>query len=91
MRKLLVCALMIAAMAAFTSVNTTPTMAQATKKDKDKDSKKAKDAKPAGSIEIAEGKDGKFRFNVRDSEGKLSGPCPPERFRYRKGRQRGHR
>jgi uncharacterized protein YegP (UPF0339 family) len=78
MRKVLVCALMIAAMAAFTGVNTTPTMAQATKKDKD--SKKAKDAKPAGVIEIAEGKDDKFRFFVRNAEGKLLAMSSPGGF-----------
>jgi len=71
---------MIAAMAAFTGVNTTPTMAQATKKDKDKDSKKGKDAKPAGVIEIAEGKDDKFRFFVRNSEGKLLAMSSPGGF-----------
>lgn len=36
-----------------------------------------KGAEPAGVVEIGEGKDGKFRFSIRDEEGKLlamSGP-----------------
>lgn len=42
-----------------------------------KDTKKTTAPKGGGTIEINEGKDGKFRFNVRDADGKLlamSGP-----------------
>jgi uncharacterized protein YegP (UPF0339 family) len=85
MRKMLICVGMIAVLAAFTAVNTTPTLAQATKKDKDK----AKDARKAGVIEVAEGRDGKFRFFVRDSEGKLLAMSSPGGFATEKDAKEG--
>jgi len=87
MRKLFVCVLMIAVIGAFSSLTYTPTLAQTTKKekdkDKDKDAKKDKDTKkPAGGvIEVVQGaKDGKFRFFVRDADGKLLAMCSPSGF-----------
>jgi len=63
MRSFVVCVLMLGALAVL-HVPTTPTLvAQDKKKDKDKGG--------AGTIEIHEGKDGKFRFTVRDAEGKF--------------------
>jgi uncharacterized protein YegP (UPF0339 family) len=67
----------LAALILFGGVNPDSVSAQAKKEDKAaKKEDKKKDAK-AGVIEIAKGKDDKFRFFVRDSEGKLlamSGP-----------------
>jgi len=39
-----------------------------------------KGAEPAGVIEIGEGKDGKFRFSIRDDEGKLLAMSSPAGF-----------
>ena len=77
MRKFLVCVLH-PAIAGFSSWTNTPTLAQATKKEKDKD----KDAKKptGGVIEVAEGKDGKFRFFVRNADGKLLAMSSPSGF-----------
>ena len=84
MRKLMFGAFMLAAFVLAAGVSTDTVVAQGKDKDKapvkdkaakDKDKDK-KDAK-AGIIEITKGKDDKFRFFVRDSEGKLlamSGP-----------------
>lgn len=79
MRTLLICGLMFAVMTAFTATTTSPALAQPAKKDakKDKDTKKGVTKSGAGTIEIGEGKDGKFRFFVRNADGKLlamSGP-----------------
>jgi len=76
MRKLLVCVLLIAGIVAFSSWTNPPTLAQATKKEKDKDTKKA----ASGVIEVAEGKDGRFRFFVRDGDGKLLAMSSPGGF-----------
>lgn len=68
MRKLFASVLMLAAVLAFREAPTQPAFAQ--KADKvDKGDKKGKVQE--GVIEIAQGKDDKFRFFVRDSEGKL--------------------
>ncbi len=71
MSKLLSSLLMAAAVAGFAAVGG-PAPAQ-DKKDTKKDAKDAKDAKAtkAGTVEVNEGKDGKYRFNVRDADGKL--------------------
>ncbi len=69
MRTILAGIVLVAVVAATTHIAPTPTQAQE-KKDKGK-------PKKGGTIEIALGKDDKFRFFVRDSEGKLlalSGP-----------------
>ena len=72
------CLLLVAGMAGLV---TTAGLAPAQdKKDVKKDTKAAKAT--AGVIEINEGKDGKFRFIVRDGEGKLlamSGPTGYEK------------
>lgn len=82
MRKLMFGVFMLAALVLAAGVSTDTVVAQGKDKDKapakdkaakDKDKKDAK----AGVIEITKGKDDKFRFFVRDSEGKLlamSGP-----------------
>jgi hypothetical protein len=78
MRKTMFGGLVLAALFLTVGVRPDPVIAQAAKKDdkaKDKDKKDKKEAK--GVIEIAKGKDDKFRFFVRDGEGKLlamSGP-----------------
>jgi uncharacterized protein YegP (UPF0339 family) len=77
MRKLIVCVALLAGMAASTMLVSSASLAQGTKKDK-KD-KVAKD-KGAPLIEITEGKDGKFRFFVRNGEGKLLAMSSPTGF-----------
>jgi uncharacterized protein YegP (UPF0339 family) len=79
MRKLAVCALMLALMAGITGTSTSGLLAQPPKKDKDtkKDAKKGKGGSLAGTIEITEGKDGKYRFNVRNADGKYLGGSGP--------------
>src|SRR5262245_27913512 len=74
-------ALVLGALIVAGGMNPDAVIAQAKKGDKatQKEDKTAKDRKDnkAGDIEIAKGKDDKFRFFVRDSEGKLlamSGP-----------------
>lgn len=77
MRKLFVCFVLTAAMLAFSVPSSAPLLAQAKKDTKDKDTKSKTAKTAAGVIEIGEGKDGKFRFFVRDEDGKLlamSGP-----------------
>ena len=67
MTKLLCTAVLFAGMAGLVS---TSTMSVAPAQDK-KDTAK-KDAKPAakaGTVEVKEGKDGKFRFTIRDADG----------------------
>lgn len=44
------------------------------------DKKAAKDAKATGTIEVNEGKDGKYRFFIRDAEGKLLAMSGPTGF-----------
>jgi uncharacterized protein YegP (UPF0339 family) len=80
MHKTLFGALVLAALILAGGMNPDSVSAQAKKDDKAaKKDDKAKDKKDtkAGVVEIAKGKDDKFRFFVRDSEGKLlamSGP-----------------
>lgn len=64
MRTILVCALLFGAMALFSTPETL-LLAQDKKKDKDKA------GAGIGMIEISEGKDGKFRFTIRDADGKF--------------------
>jgi hypothetical protein len=74
MRKTTFAALVLGALMVAGGTNPDDVVAQAKKEDKA--AKVKKDTK-AGVIEIAKGKDDKFRFFVRDSEGKLlamSGP-----------------
>jgi uncharacterized protein YegP (UPF0339 family) len=69
MRQLLVSIVLLAGFVAVCCVQEAPVAAQG-KKD-------AKDAKASPYIDVTEGKDGKFRFVVRNGEGKLlamSGP-----------------
>jgi hypothetical protein len=73
MRALFVCVLMLAAVLCFREGSTSPVFAQG--KDKGKVTKGKE-----GAIEIAEGKDGKFRFFVRDDEGKLLAMSSPGGF-----------
>src|SRR5262245_7864931 len=76
MRKLFVCLALVAGVAAVGWVAQPAAVAQG-KKDKDKDTK----AKPgAPVIVITEGKDGKFRFVVRNAEGKLLAMSGPTGF-----------
>ena len=66
MKKLLCSVVLFAGMAGLVS---TSTISVAPAQDKTK-----KDTKPsgkAGSVEVNEGKDGKFRFTVRDGDGKF--------------------
>lgn len=79
MRKLFACLLMFAMIVGVTTITHPTALAQPTKKDKkDKDTpKKVAPKSGTGTIEVAEGKDGKFRFFVRNADGKLlamSGP-----------------
>jgi uncharacterized protein YegP (UPF0339 family) len=71
MRTFLACIVMTCFLAGFTGISSPTTQAQ------DKVKTKVKDSKKGGTIEIAAGKDDKFRFFVRDADGKLlamSGP-----------------
>jgi uncharacterized protein YegP (UPF0339 family) len=73
MTKLLCTAVLFAGMAGLVS---TTTMSSAPAQDK-KDTKKDTKAGKAATIEINQGKDDKYRFTIRDAEGKLlamSGP-----------------
>jgi uncharacterized protein YegP (UPF0339 family) len=73
MPKILAGVLMLAFVVGLSTVSSPPTQAQ----DKTKTKDKAKSAVKGGIIEIAAGKDDKFRFFVRDADGKLlamSGP-----------------
>ena len=45
-----------------------------------KETTKKADATPAATIEIKEGKDGKFRFTIRDADGKLLAMSSPSGF-----------
>jgi uncharacterized protein YegP (UPF0339 family) len=47
---------------------------------KDKDTKTTKAAKGGATIEVNEGKDGKYRFLVRDADGKLLAMSGPTGF-----------
>ena len=76
MRKLLLCVMLIFGIASFSGWTNPPTLAQGTKKEKDKVTKKS----GTGVIEVAEGKDGKFRFFVRDADGKLLAMSSPSGF-----------
>jgi hypothetical protein len=81
MRKLVVCVALLAGMAASITVMDSASLAQGSKKDK-KD-KVTKD-KGGAVIEITEGKDGKFRFFVRNDEGKLLAMSSPGGFASQK-------
>lgn len=67
MTKLLCSAVLFAGMAGLVS---TATISTAPAQDK-KDTTKKPPAAKAGTIEVSEGKDGKFRFTIRDAEGKF--------------------
>jgi uncharacterized protein YegP (UPF0339 family) len=58
MRKFLVCGLLFGALALFTGVSPNPAVAQ-------------KKEMKAGTIEVNKGKDGKFRYSVRNADGKF--------------------
>src|SRR4051794_25053787 len=77
MRKLLGC-LVAVALLAFVCSGTNPTVKAQDKKDKDtkKDKKDARKGGP-GTVEIGEGKDGKFRLTIRDAEGKFLAVSAP--------------
>ncbi len=72
MQKLLACFLLLGSIVALSGIDAPHSVAQATKKDAKKDDKAG-----AGTIEISEGKDGKFRFGVRNAEGKYLGGSGP--------------
>jgi len=67
MYKLLACVLLLGGIAALGGIDAPRGMAQV-KKDAKKDDKAG-----AGTIEIAQGKDGKFRFAVHNAQGKYIG------------------
>lgn len=67
MTKLLCRAVLFVSMAGLVS---TATISTAPAQDK-KDTTKKAPAGKAGTIEVSEGKDGKFRFTIRDAEGKF--------------------
>lgn len=76
MRKMFACMLMFALIVGVTTITHPAALAQPTKKDKDT-VKKGGTKAGVGTIEVNEGKDGKFRFFVRNADGKLiamSGP-----------------
>lgn len=76
MLKTIVGGLLVATLIVASGVSPDAVVAQAKKDDKAAKKEAKKDSK-AGVIEIAKGKDDKFRFFVRDGEGKLlamSGP-----------------
>jgi hypothetical protein len=79
MRKLIVCVALLAAMACMTAVPSADILAQGAKKDK-KDKKAGKEDSKGAVIEVTEGKDGKFRFFVRNAEGKLLAMSSPGGF-----------
>jgi hypothetical protein len=83
MRKLFVCALMLTALLAFREAPTQPAFAQGKE---DKGVKKGKVGE--GTIEIAEGKDGKYRFFVRDADAKLLAMSGPGGFETVKDAQK---
>ncbi|MGD9713071.1 MAG: hypothetical protein AB7V46_13510 [Thermomicrobiales bacterium] len=85
MRTLLVSVLLVGALLVFNTAPVPSLQAQGkAKKDKDKDKKVSK----AGVIEIGEGKDGKFRFFVRNGDGKLLAMSGPGGFASKKQRRR---
>ncbi|MFO0803947.1 MAG: YegP family protein [Gemmataceae bacterium] len=67
MKKLLCSAVLFAGMAGLVSTATISTAPAQDKKDTTK--KATADTRP-GKVEVSEGKDGKFRFVVRDADGK---------------------
>jgi len=74
-KKLLACLLLVSCLAAFSVTEAPLSVGQEVKKDAKKDDKGA-----AGTIEISEGKDGKFRFSIRNAEGKYLGGSGPVGF-----------
>lgn len=77
MRKLCGALLMVALMVAAGADIGPRALAQGTKKEKDG---KVKAKSGSGVIEVTEGKDGKFRFFVRDGNGKLLAMSSPTGF-----------
>jgi uncharacterized protein YegP (UPF0339 family) len=73
MRKLIVAMALIGGIFA-AGVATNPTAIAQGKKDKDKGKSKV------GTIEIKKGKDDKFRFSIRDAEGKFLASCGPKGY-----------
>ncbi|MFO0879856.1 MAG: hypothetical protein U0840_21120 [Gemmataceae bacterium] len=78
MRKLCGCLLVLAMMVAAGADVGPRALAQGTKKDKDTKTTKSKGG--TGTVEVNEGKDGKFRFFIRDAEGKLLAMSSPSGF-----------
>lgn len=75
LQKLLACIVLLGGIAALSGIDAPRGVAQAAKKDAKKDDKAS-----TGTIEISEGKDGKFRFSVRNAEGKYLGGSGPVGF-----------
>ena len=73
MRKLWVGACGLAVM--FVALDVSPCAAQSKK-----ETTKKADATPAATIDIKVGKDGKFRFTIRDADGKLLAMSGPSGF-----------
>jgi uncharacterized protein YegP (UPF0339 family) len=71
----LLCIVLLAGLVVVNGVTDSAVLAQAAKKDKD-----AKKAKGGPVIEIAEGKDSKFRFFVRTADGTLLAMSSPGGF-----------
>lgn len=84
MGKTTLCGFLLAALILACGARPDAVVAQAKKEDKaaKKDDKKIKDKKDAkgGVIEITKGKDDKFRFFVRDGDGKLLAMSSPGGF-----------
>jgi len=76
MKKLVACLLLVCAIAALNVTQRPLSVAQDVKKD----AVKKDDKGAAGTIEISEGKDSKFRFSVRNAEGKYLGGSGPVGF-----------
>ncbi len=75
MRKLFVCFLVVGVLAAFGGIDTPRAAAQPAKKDAAKTKKTG-----GGTIEISQGRDGKFRFAIRNADGKYLGGSGPIGF-----------
>ena len=75
MNKLFAFFVLGASLVVFGVTEAPPSAAQGTKKEVKKDNKAG-----GGTVEIAEGKDGKFRFSVRNAEGKYLGGSGPVGF-----------
>jgi hypothetical protein len=73
MYKLFACVVLLGGIAAVGTIDAPRSIAQVKKDAK-------KDDKGAGTVEISEGKDGKFRFSVRNADGKYIGGSGPVGF-----------